>query len=152
MAGIGPTPKDPSQRRRRNADPIAGAVLPSSGPDGPTPELPAGRVYDDRTVTWYETWRTSPQASVFLATDWQRLHMLAELVEQYWAEPRKEALSEIRLNEASLGATAADRARLRWSVAESETAAPRKQAAGGHSTASRRDRVLRLVDDGQTAG
>jgi|SRR3954468_2228741 hypothetical protein len=149
MAGIGPAPKDPSQRRRRNADPIAGAVLPAEGPDGPTPDLPGGHDYDTRTLDWYETWRHSPQAALFLATDWQRLRMLAELVEQYWKLPtKKELLSEIRLNEASLGATAADRARLRWSVGESESSEPRKRTAGG-SAASRRDRVLKVIDGGQ---
>ncbi|MDH6709758.1 hypothetical protein P3T27_006507 [Kitasatospora sp. MAA19] len=145
MAGVGPAPKDPSQRRRRNADPVAGAVLPAAGPDGPTPVLPGGHDYDSRTLAWYETWRSSPQAALFLATDWQRLHMLAQLVEQYWTEPKKELLSEIRLNEAALGATAADRARLRWSVAEPEVPV-RKRAAAGRAAASRRDRVLRVVD------
>lgn len=144
MAGIGPVPKDPSQRRRRNADPVAGAVLPAAGPDGPTPVLPGGHDYDSRTLAWYETWRSSPQAALFLATDWQRLHMLAQLVEQYWAEPKKELLSEIRLNEAALGGTAADRARLRWSVADDEAPAERARRSG--ASAGRRDRVLKVVD------
>lgn len=146
MAGIGPAPKDPSQRRRRNADIAAATVLPAEGPQGSTPDLP-GNAYDARTMSWYETWRTSPQATVFVATDWQRLHMLAELVQQYWEEPRKELLSEIRLNEAALGATAADRIRLRWTVAQAE-----EEQRGGsrpsrpRGSASRRDRILRSVD------
>ncbi|MEV5592226.1 hypothetical protein [Streptomyces sp. NPDC052496] len=144
MAGTGPLPKDPSQRRRRNADPVAGTVLPAGGPGGPTPELPGG--HDTRTLAWYETWRSSPQAATFLATDWQRLHMLAQLVEQYWQEPKKELLSEIRLNEAALGGTAADRVRLRWTVAEEEPADQRRPAAKSKAVTSRRDRVLRVVD------
>lgn len=147
MAGIGPVPKDPSQRRRRNADIAATTVLPAEGPDSTTPGLP-GDAYDSRTLAWYETWRTSPQATVFIATDWQRLHMLAELVQQYWEEPRKELLSEIRLNEAALGATAADRIRLRWTVAQ----AAEEQRPGPHassrprSSTSRRERILKAVD------
>jgi hypothetical protein len=148
MAGIGPAPKDPSQRRRRNVDPIAGAVLPADGPDGATPELPGDHAA--RTLAWYETWRTSPQASTFLATDWQRLHMLAELVDLYWIEPKKETLSEIRLNEASLGATASDRARLRWSVGDPEPSEPRKRAAGS-AASSRRDRILTGIDGGRAS-
>ncbi|WP_436562177.1 hypothetical protein [Kitasatospora sp. HPMI-4] len=144
-------PKDPSQRRRRNADPVTGAVLPADGPEGPTPVLPGGHDYDSRTLAWYETWRSSPQAATFLATDWQRLHMLAQLVEQYWQEPKKELLSEIRLNEAALGATAADRARLRWTVAEAEDAAERRPAVRTRAASSRRDRVLKVVD-GQAEG
>ncbi|MGW6913721.1 phage terminase small subunit [Kitasatospora sp. NPDC054939] len=146
MAGVGPVPKDPSQRRRRNADPAAGAVLPAAGPDGPTPALPGGHDYDSRTLEWYETWRSSPQAATFLATDWQRLHMLAQLVEQYWTEPKKELLSEIRLNEAALGGTAADRARLRWTVAEPDGPAARKRAPSSRAATNRRNRVLRVVD------
>jgi len=150
MAGIGPAPKDPAQRRRRNADPAA-TVLPSTGPPGPTPVLPGGHDYDSRTLAWYDTWRTSPQAATFLATDWQRLHMLAQLVELYWASPGKELLSEIRLNEASLGATAADRARLRWTVAEPAAPAPRKRAAASRAATTRRERVLKVIDGGQAA-
>ena len=145
MAGNGPLPKDPSQRRRRNADAVTTTVLPASGPDGPTPEFPGGHDYDSRTLAWYETWRSSPQAATFLPTDWQRLHMLAELVQQYWEEPRKELLAEIRLNEASLGGTAADRMRLRWTVAEPEDSTPRRSGRA-RSAASRRDRVLKVVD------
>src|SRR5688572_28526444 len=95
IMGAGPLPKDPSQRRRRNADPVATSVLPAAGPDGPTPELPGGHDYDTRTLVWYETWRSSPQAATFLPMDWQRLHMLAQLVQQYWEELRKELLAEI---------------------------------------------------------
>lgn len=145
--GAGPLPKDPSQRRRRNADTVTTTVLPAAGPDGETPGLPGGHDYDSRTLSWYETWRTSPQAATFLMTDWQRLHMLAELVEQYWQEPRKDLLSEIRLNEAALGGTAADRIRMRWVVADPEPAAAAKTPRGGRGATSRRDRILKAVDD-----
>lgn len=150
MAGTGPLPTDPSQRRRRNADPTS-TVLPAGGPEGPTPDLPGGHDYDSRTLAWYETWRSSPQAATFLPTDWQRLHMLAELVQQYWEEPRKELLAEVRLNEASLGGTAADRMRLRWTVAEPPAPASKRPTSRGGAAASRRDRVLRVVD-GQAEG
>ena len=151
MAGTGPVPKDPSQRRRRNADATTSTVLPASGPEGVTPELPGGHDYDSRTLAWYETWRSSPQAATFLPTDWQRLHMLAELVQQYWEEPRKELLAEIRLNEASLGGTAADRMRLRWTVAEPEAAPVKRAPSRSRAAATRRDRVLKVVD-GQAKG
>lgn len=145
MPGNGPLPKDSSQRRRRNVDAVTVTFLPAEGPAGPTPELPGGHDYDSRTLAWYETWRSSPQADRFLATDWQRLHMLAEMVQQYWEEPRKDLLAEIRLNEASLGGTAADRIRLRWTVAEDDAAA-RRPAGRPRSGASRRDRILKAVD------
>lgn len=146
MSGHGPVPKDPSQRRRRNADPVATTVLPAEGPDGPTPQLPGGHDYDSRTLAWYETWRSSPQAAVFLATDWQRLHMLTLLVEEFWSEPSTKLLAEIRLSESLLGGTAADRMRLRWTVAEPEVKPARKSASKARAASSRRDRVLKVVD------
>jgi hypothetical protein len=44
--------------------------------------------------------------------------MLAPLIEQYFVEPSRQTLAEIRLNEAKLGATAEDRERLRWRIEE----------------------------------
>ncbi|MFD9405357.1 hypothetical protein ACFWA4_41905, partial [Streptomyces sp. NPDC060011] len=69
----------------------------------------------------------------------------------YWQEPKKELLSEIRLNEAALGGTAADRIRLRWTVADPDDGADRPARPRSRAAASRRDRVLRVVDD-QTEG
>ncbi|MFE3386359.1 phage terminase small subunit [Streptomyces anulatus] len=148
MAGVGPTPSP--NRRRKNTDPVATTILPADGYTGPSPDFPGGHDYDARTLSWYETWRASPQAATFLATDWQRLHMLAELVEKYWAEPSKELLSEIRLNEASIGGTPADRMRLRWSLGTpevgkgSERAAERAAARQGKDDPRKR---LRAVGD-----
>ena len=82
------------------------------------PPLPGAEFYSARTIAWYEVWATSPQASRFVATDWQRLHMLAPLVEMYFVTPERQTLAEIRLNEAKLGATPEDRERLRWNIEE----------------------------------
>lgn len=147
MGGTGPVPS--ASRRRKNSDPVQPTVLPADGYSGPSPDLPGGHDYDTRTLSWYETWRSSPQAATFLATDWQRLHMLAQLVELYWAKPSKDLLSEIRLNESAIGGTAADRMRLRWSLggAEvgkgSERAAQRAAERRGSDTRKR----LRAVGD-----
>lgn len=86
------------------------------------PPLPNAENLLSATVTWYGTWATSAQASRFTATDWQRLHMLAPLVEQYFLEPSAKLFSEIRLNEAKLGGTPEDRARLRWKIDEEKPA------------------------------
>ncbi len=47
--------------------------------------------------------------------------MLAPLVEQYFAEPKTGLLAEIRLNEERLGATVADRMRLRMRLPGPQT-------------------------------
>jgi hypothetical protein len=42
MPGMGPPPKDPSKRARRNAPTIGGTVLPANGRTGPIPRWPFG--------------------------------------------------------------------------------------------------------------
>ena len=107
MAKRGPTPKENPQRRNDGpARTIGGKVV--------APELPGAAYYSERTLVWYATWCSAPQASQFGPTDWQRLHMLAPLVEAYFANPTKDLMAEIRQNESKLGATAEDRQRLRW--------------------------------------
>lgn len=84
-------------------------------------------------------WATSPQAESFLATDWRRLILLAALVERYVCDPKATTLSEIRINEASLGATARDRQALRMVIAAKEEKAATDSAPG----LSARDRYMR---------
>lgn len=118
MAGRGPAPKPADQRRRRNADPVAAIPLSDDGKKrGPTLRALTGTsAWADQTIAWYETWRSSPQAQVFLGTDWRRLALLAPAVESYFARPSAALLSEIRLNEERLGATVVDRQRARMVV------------------------------------
>jgi hypothetical protein len=72
MAGRGPTPKDPSKRRRRNTDPIPTTVVT---PDGEVrgPDLPDTVKWSEQTRRWWNTWRTSPQAQSMTPTDWDFL-------------------------------------------------------------------------------
>ncbi|GAA3136565.1 hypothetical protein GCM10010466_29220 [Planomonospora alba] len=114
MAGMGPVPKD--NKVRRNTDSFDSITL--SEPSGvKAPKLRGYTKYSAATREWWDTWCSSPQASVFTPTDWQRLQMLAPLVEQYHQEPKTALLAEIRLNEERLGATVADRMRLRMKLA-----------------------------------
>lgn len=84
------------------------------------PEL-AGQ-YGPETLAWYGTWRSAPQAKLFLATDWSRLALLAPIVEAYFRRPSAAALSEIRMNEERLGATVVDRMRARIRVEDGDAA------------------------------
>lgn len=117
MGGRGPAPKDPAQRVRRNKETRhqldAGAPVKA-------PKLPNASSYAPAVRSWYKTWCECPQAQRFTPTDWQRLHMLAPLVEAYFEEPKATVLSEIRINESLLGATEADRQRLRWDLPKPE--------------------------------
>ena len=115
MAGNGPPPKE--QRRRRNADTYEGLQSTVSADDPPSevPEMPEGDWLPE-TVEWWEDWCASPQAKLFLATDWRRLRMLVPLVDKYHSEPEGKTLAEIRLNESLLGATHTDRLKARIKV------------------------------------
>lgn len=119
MAGYGPPPAE--NRRRRNADRYDGLQVTVDA-DGKVeaPKLPNARSYSKATRDWYATWCASPQAQTFTVTDWQRLHMLAPLVDRYFEAPDKQLMAEIRLNESLLGATHVDRLRARIKVAEEQ--------------------------------
>lgn len=140
--GRGPAPKAERSRSRDTAERM---VLPHTGPVG-TPELPDADRFGARTLAWYDTWRTSPQASQFTATDWLRLHMLAPLVDSYFARPNTKVLAEVRLNEAKLGATPEDRLRLRWDIVAMERSLAEEPARPSRST--RTDPRLKLVEGG----
>lgn len=68
------------------------------------------------TRVWYETWRCSPQATRLSTTAWQRLLLLARLVDRFLRDPSTKVLAEIRRNEKQLGATPDDQQRLRWEI------------------------------------
>lgn len=139
MAGYGPPPSE--NKRRRNADTFADqAVTVQADDEVHGPELPDAEAYSSRTVRWYETWRRSPQAAAFLPTDWQRLEMLAPVVELFFAEPSTKLLAEIRLNEGLLGATHVDRLRARIKV-EQPKPAPTAPPPGVADLTSRRRRL-----------
>lgn len=108
----GPLPSD--NKRRRNADTFGGATPVSD--DGERSGEPLGGVWPQPVLDWWDAWRRSPQAKMFVGTDWQRLRMLAPLVAAYWECPDKGVLAEIRQNESLLGATHADRLRGRIKV------------------------------------
>ncbi len=112
MAGKGPPPKPQRNRQRDNRR----SATPETNGTRSRPLLPDAKEYSEATRRWYKTWRESKQAERFTATDWQRLHMLAPLIEAYFKSPTKDLLGEIRLNEAKLGATPEDRLRLHWPI------------------------------------
>lgn len=135
MAGFGPPPS--KHRRHRNKDTFAGhEVTVAEGEVVEAPPLPFAGRYSPATEEWYATWCRSPQAAAFTATDWQRLHMIAPLVDQYWQDPSPKLMAEIRLNESLLGATHVDRLRGRIKIEKRRPA----------SEESDPDKVTRLDD------
>ncbi|MFC4335201.1 phage terminase small subunit [Salininema proteolyticum] len=145
MAGNGPPPG--KTRRRRNRDELAefGTQL-HDGTTSESPPLPDSSPWSPHTLDWYETWRSSPQAAAFIATDWQRLHMIALLVEEL---PNADTpgkltglMSEIRINESLLGATHVDRLRARMKIERPNQGSGKELSTGVVDIAERRRRRM----------
>lgn len=149
MAGMGPPPKSPERRARRNkgpemhviiSEPVAQPALPKRMPNGePWPEI---------TRAWWRMWGKDPLAAEFRATDWAELRDTAAIHGAYWSGDLKMA-GELRLRTAKFGATAEDRARLRITYAAADDAEDRRErrraGAAGDAT-KRRYSQLKAVD------
>ena len=120
MPGMGPPPSE--NRRRVNADTFTPTDTVAA--DGRTRGPALKGDYSAATRAWYATWRKSPQSLVFTATDWQRLTMLARVVEAFFDSGDVKLLTEIRQNESLLGATHVDRLRGRLKVNQSTKPGP----------------------------
>lgn len=148
MAGRGPAPKDPSKRRRRNVDPKPLTELADDGVvrgvDLPEGVLPDEESWHPRTVMWWETWRRSPQAQTFTATDWDFLVDTALMHHVMWTKGRWEFASELRLRAAKFGATPEDRMRLRMEVLPPPDAQGDRPAGDDGSVTDIRSRRARL--------
>lgn len=141
MAGMGMAPKDGPKQGRYTSPLDEGAVEVSECSVGAVeaPVLPGFREYSVKTKRWWNTWIESPQTATFTGTDWQRLLMLAPLVESYYelmGSPRgrgnitnaMKLMAEIRQNESLLGATHLDRLRGRIKIDRaSETSVPQEE-------------------------
>ncbi|MGN9782754.1 hypothetical protein ACTMTF_15080 [Nonomuraea sp. ZG12] len=117
MAGVGPPPKENAVRR--NAVDLSHLEGDDDVPDK-LKKLFKRDGYSVATHRWWDTWVDSDQSESFKATDWQRLQMLAPLVEAYYKRPGHNALAEIRQNESLLGATVTDRMRLRMNKKDND--------------------------------
>lgn len=122
MAGMGPAPKEGKLGRYQSELDKPEVELEAGSFEAP--KLPGYREYSYKVKRWWDTWVASPQAATFTATDWQRLLMLAPMVDAYYrmvGDPRSLrsallALTEIRQNESLLGATHLDRLRGRIKI------------------------------------
>lgn len=126
MPGRGPVPKPDGERRRRNKPAVPTTVVSGDG-EIRGPELPAGYDWPAPTRGWWETWRSSPQATTFTDTDWGFLLDTALLHAELWAG-NAACASELRLRVAKFGATPEDRARLRMSIEEPESKSARPKS------------------------
>jgi hypothetical protein len=147
MAGRGPAPKESHSRARDTAPRRTPAVtvVPDAVVRGP--ELPDEYEWPAATRAWWATWRESPQAQMFLPTDWDYLLDTAVLHAEFWLGDRS-VESGVRLRVAKFGATSEDRLRLKLAVGE--PAAPPEPRSSARQASNREARLLRAVDK-QTA-
>lgn len=149
MAGRGMAPK--ATRSRARDSKARDAELNRVEDDGELrgPLLPEGVLPDDedwhpRTRQWWETWRRSAQAQVFIETDWDFLLDTALLHHVMWTKGRWEFASEVRLRAAKYGATPEDRMRLKLKI---ETPADKAPPAETPRSTSDRRKNLRIVSE-----
>lgn len=149
MAGRGMAPK--ATRSRSRDSKARDAELNRVEDDGELrgPSLPEGVLPDDedwhpRTRQWWETWRRSAQAQVFIDTDWDFLLDTALLHHVMWTKGRWEFASEVRLRAAKYGATPEDRMRLKLKI---ETPADKPAPVETPRSTSDRRKNLRIVSE-----
>lgn len=108
------------------------------------PDLPEGE-WHPRTLAWWQTWRTSPQARTFLPTDWEALAEAALLHTRMW-NGEVSVAPELRLRVAKHGATLEDRQKLKLSIDPDEV--PDAGLPKVSIDPGRKRRLLRAVNDG----
>lgn len=161
MAGMGPPPKDPAKRVRRNKDSTGSTILRFELSE--QPELPEFDVqveadgelvsqkfvWPESTRRWWAMWGESPQSEIFGSTDWTFLLDTALLHAAVWGRGEMKYLPELRLRVAKVGATPEDRARLRMQFADAD-AADSKRDTSGASARERRGNI-RAIRPGEKA-
>lgn len=142
MPGRGPARNpDRSQVRRRNIEPPTVVVMADGERYGS--ELPDTFEWPNATLDWWDTWRSSAQASTFTDTDWSFLLDTAVLHGEFWSGNRSVA-AELRLRVAKFGATPEDRARLRIEVGDGKPKS--KTGLRTKSAVQREARLLKAVN------
>lgn len=123
MAGRGPAPKHPSQRRNRAA-PQRGEWHDLPPLEGPVlPEITEG-VWSERTLSAWAAWRSDPATQMYSPADVQLAIDLAYVYEQWVDEPSAALASEIRQRLDGLGLSPKGKQDRRWRIAAEEIDEP----------------------------
>lgn len=120
-------PKHPSARQRRNKVTSAAVLRAVEAPSiPPLPDAPGGGDWHPMVLDYWERVWSSPMAPEYDAADFPRLVMCAVLHQDFWCgmspTARKEAATEIRLQERMFGLTPYDRRSLQWQIEQGESA------------------------------
>lgn len=148
MAGMGPPPKDPRKRARRNNDVAQLRIVEVRAAS--KPELPEVSVmvkengelvsqsfdWPIPTREWWVMLDLHPLKHEFTELDWSYLLDTARIHAAFWMG-RLDTASELRLREAKYGFTPEDRARLRIQFAQATDAEVTTARKVGTSAADR---------------
>ena len=146
MAGMGPPPKSPEKRARRNKGPEVHVIVSEPVPQPALPKrMPNGDPWPEITRAWWRMWGKDPLAAEFRATDWAELRDTAAIHGAYWSGDLKMA-GELRLRTAKFGATAEDRARLRITYAAADEADEKRRTSRAGADVRGRYKGLKAVD------
>lgn len=121
----GPRPKDadqlvnPSSRRDRKAAMQVVVDEPVGPPD--LPDNPFYEEWPEQTARWWDSWINNPLTDDYRESDWLDLVDCAVIHSRLWSGEIK-AAAELRLRMARHGATREDRARLRITFAQADSA------------------------------
>jgi hypothetical protein len=148
MAGRGPAPKAPEDRRRRNAPAagewvdlpeLAARVLPN------LPQRGKGRgAWSARTRAAWKAWQKDPVTSQYGPADVQLAVDLAWLYEDWVREPTVALAGEIRQRMDTLGLSPKGRQDRRWRLQPVAEVVPIDQARPARESA--RDRMRKLAE------
>lgn len=126
MAGSGPAPKFPEQRRNRNEKQRGEWVdIPAHGVD--VPPMPDG-AWSARSIAAWSSWWSDPAATQWTESQFDEVVVLLALTEEFWQGNYTRA-NEMRLRSDGLGLTQKGKRDLRWRIGEGEAPPKPKPAA-----------------------
>ena len=159
MGGRGPAPKANARRRvtGKAPDKIPTTIVPATPSREPLgPPLPDDREWPKQTLVWWDVWRRSEQASLFMQSDWLYLQDMALIHGMVWSLSFDELrdkmglvtglMAELRLRCAKYGVTIEDRMRLRVTSSAAPMTVPVETPSAVPVAGDRRSRLLKAVD------
>jgi hypothetical protein len=141
MAGIGPAPKDPSQRRNKSA-PLRGEWVDLPPLEKPVlPDLPllVEGEWSERTRLTWEAWRSDPVTAQWSPAD--VAHAIDTICLHNAMTPS--SANEIRLRMDGLGLTPKGKRDLRWRVGGEAAPAPKPKRSQAASSRQARLSVVK---------
>lgn len=153
MAGTGPAPKDPTERRRTNK-PTRGDWTEIAAPKKPRlktlAQIERGAWHPRTRATW-EAWRKDPATTMWTSADDAFAIETIYLFEEYVTEGPASLAGEIRLRQDTLGLTPKGKQDRRWRVVDDAPVSASSSKAGDQLAERRKEREAKLAAAGGAA-